>query len=124
MCYIKCSSGNQSHTLASCTSTQAAIIHSKVLPQVELPLFEMRWVGCTPLAGTCPTPDCWTVLLSLLHKHLQHAHVVACQLVAEGQAQIAVIPGWGEWQDQPSPSPCPLVAYLRNGEVSSTWGGK
>lgn len=77
-----------------------------------------------PAISTGPAPHCRTVLLPLLHKHLQHAHVVACQVVAERQAQIAVIPGWRERKDQPRPPPGALVANLRNSEVSSScWRG-
>lgn len=74
-----------------------------------------------PAVTTCPAPDGRTVLLSLLHKHLQHAHVVAGQLVAERQAQVAVIPGRGQREDQPRPSSTPLIAHIRDGEILSTW---
>lgn len=79
-----------------------------------------RDLGVPPAVPTRPSPHCWTVLLSFLHKHLQHAHVVARQLVPEGQAQIAVVPGGREWEDQLGSSPRPFVAHLRDGEVSST----
>lgn len=79
-----------------------------------------RDLGVPPAVPARPSPHCWTVLLSFLHKHLQHAHVVACQLVPERQAQIAVVPGGREWKDQLGSSPRPFVTHLRDGEVSST----
>lgn len=86
-----------------------------------------RDLGVPPAVPARPSPHCWTVLLPFLHKHLQHAHVVACQLVPERQAQIAVVPGGREWKDQLGSSPRPFAAHLRDGEVSSTccdgdWG--
>lgn len=73
-----------------------------------------------PAVSTSPAPNRRTVLLPLLDKHLQHAHVVAGQVVAEGQAQIAVIPGRRERKDQPRSPAGALVAPLGNSEVSSS----
>ncbi|KAG7221852.1 hypothetical protein INR49_017028, partial [Caranx melampygus] len=89
---------------------------SPLLPRPRSP-FRITWgtmAHCTLTISTCPPPHCRTVLLPLLHKHLQHAHVVACQLVPERQAEIAVIPGRGEWENQPGPSSTSLVSNLRN----------
>lgn len=79
-----------------------------------------RDLGVPPAAAARPPPHRRAVLLPLLHKHLQHAHVVAGQLVAERQAQIAVLPGGREREDQLGSSPRPFVAHLRDGEVSPT----
>lgn len=46
--------------------------------------------------------------------------MVAGQLVAERQAQIAVVPGGREREDQLGSSTRPFVAHLRDGEVSPT----
>lgn len=62
-------------TLASLSSTQAAIIRSKWLPQVDLPPFEIKWVGCTPL-GVC---------LSLARKPISQ-----CLLAVDNVAYTAV----------------------------------
>lgn len=83
-----------------------------------------RDLGVPPAVAARPSPHCRAVLLSFLHKHLQHAHVVAGQLVPERQAQIALVPGRREWEDQLGPSPRPFVAHLGDGEVSTTcWDG-
>lgn len=46
-----------------------------------------------PAAASGATPYGWTVLATFLHKHLQHAHMVTRQLVAESQTQITLTPG-------------------------------
>lgn len=79
-----------------------------------------RDLGVPPAAPARPSPHRWTVLLFFLHKHLQHTHVVARQLVPERQAQIAVVPGGRKWEDQLGSSPPPFVAHLGDGEVTST----
>lgn len=44
--------------------------------------------------------------------------------MAKGQAEIAIVPGRSEGEDEPSPAPASLVSYLRNGEVASAWRRK
>lgn len=73
-----------------------------------------------PAIASCAAPHCRAVLLSFLHKHLQHSHMVSCQLVAKRQAQIAVVPRRCEWEDQSGPSSGSFVSYLWYGEVPST----
>jgi hypothetical protein len=48
--------------------------------------------------------------------------MVSCQLVAERQTQVTVVPGRSQREDQARPSPALLVAHLRDGEVFSTCG--
>lgn len=77
-------------------------------------------LGMSPAAAPCPSPHGRAVLLPFLHKHLEHTHMVSCQLVAERQTQVTVVPGRSQREDQARPSPALLVAHLRDGEVFST----
>jgi len=85
-----------------------------------------------PAAAPGPAPHRGAVLPALLHKHLQHAHVVARQAVTEGQAQVALVPGRGQGQNQPgaptAPPPAAAAAphrrrrRLGDGEVAPPCG--
>lgn len=63
------------------------------------------------------------MLSSLLPgEHLHHAHLVARQPMGEGEAQVAMAPGWQDLDGQSGATEAPLSRLqLWDGQVPSTW---